>query len=966
MADDKIFDAKDLLGDFKKETEKAKQEVAKELQEVGKSIIADVKAMKQDVKKQVESQQKLVGKIEADIDVVLSSDNISDTVKQQMTTIKKEIEKEAKKSTATQLSASFSVINKGQIKDAQRLGGQVRTAYESALEGKKNAPKRFVEYFSAGKYKDSIDSEYGFAIPFKEKEFSEMENYYNELITSNKQLQEVAKLASQEMEKQIHLIEQQRKATGALREQLNGTNIKKSSLSSQQSGNQTEVLSGDTGKPQQEQRDLQTELDVTKEKLRELISSWVELNEQRKSLQFTDNMSFAQEIDKISLETDDLVSGLKEAVDFYKQLNKSYKSGESMQYQGALGSMWGVANLEDIQHQRKVIAAYMQRMSDEGISYDGFLGKTVEKEVTGTFNKYVKGLQEWEQESQRVSIVNAEVEASLSKVKDAVFELLSAFGKIDVLGLSNFSGMTNRFSMQLNGDDIDSLVEKLLKFSGILKQIPEVNQTPLSSDSKAKKYNIANRTSVPKLKSDIDSSDEDSDIDEITNAYKILINTEKRYQNLKRKETEGIITPTEIGNLKMLTEERERANRITENAISLNEEQIKISKKYATVQSDVEKAILETAKANEKLIASRLQEEIDKIETNKKDFKYDSAYEAELNSVSDTIKALNMQAENLEFVDEEDIQDFVRLRQAAESALDALKTKTNNLQFKTPDVEDVKKKMVEIQKVMDQNTKMPREMKETFEALQNKYKLLIDTKGSVSQFKALNAELEDMIFNLQKSGKTGKSFFSQIGQRLTDMNAKFFATYFSLQDIIRYTRQGFETIKEYDTALTEMNKVSKESIQTLKEFQEESFALANSVGTAASQVQNSTADFLRLGESFEQAKESAQDANALFKVSEFTDISEATDALIAMSAAYKELEKSEINDILNYTGNNFSISTSELASALQKSAATLKVAGNDIYEATALVTAGNAVLQDAETVGAGKFMPEYIVICRYF
>ena len=78
MADDKIFDAKDLLGDFKKETEKAKQEVAKELQEVGKSIIADVKAMRQDVKKQVESQQKLVGKIEADIDVVLNSDNISD------------------------------------------------------------------------------------------------------------------------------------------------------------------------------------------------------------------------------------------------------------------------------------------------------------------------------------------------------------------------------------------------------------------------------------------------------------------------------------------------------------------------------------------------------------------------------------------------------------------------------------------------------------------------------------------------------------------------------------------------------------------------------------------------------------------------------------------------------------------------------------------------------------------------
>lgn len=54
--------------------------------------------------------------------------------------------------------------------------------------------------------------------------------------------------------------------------------------------------------------------------------------------------------------------------------------------------------------------------------------------------------------------------------------------------------------------------------------------------------------------------------------------------------------------------------------------------------------------------------------------------------------------------------------------------------------------------------------------------------------------------------------------------------------------------------------------------------------------------------------------------------------------------------------NNYAISTDELASALQRSAATLKVAGNDIYEAAALVTAGNSVLQDAESVGTGLKM----------
>lgn len=75
--------------------------------------------------------------------------------------------------------------------------------------------------------------------------------------------------------------------------------------------------------------------------------------------------------------------------------------------------------------------------------------------------------------------------------------------------------------------------------------------------------------------------------------------------------------------------------------------------------------------------------------------------------------------------------------------------------------------------------------------------------------------------------------------------------------------------------------------------------------------------------------------------------------MISMSQAYKELKKSEINDILNNVGNNFSISTEGLATALQTSAAALKVAGNDINEAVALITAGNAIVQDPSQVGAG-------------
>ena len=72
-----------------------------------------------------------------------------------------------------------------------------------------------------------------------------------------------------------------------------------------------------------------------------------------------------------------------------------------------------------------------------------------------------------------------------------------------------------------------------------------------------------------------------------------------------------------------------------------------------------------------------------------------------------------------------------------------------------------------------------------------------------------------------------------------------------------------------------------------------------------------------------------------------------------MSAAYQDLDKMEINDKLNNVGNNFSISTDGLATALQKSASALTTAGADIDKSIALITAGNAVVQDPDSVGAG-------------
>lgn len=222
-------------------------------------------------------------------------------------------------------------------------------------------------------------------------------------------------------------------------------------------------------------------------------------------------------------------------------------------------------------------------------------------------------------------------------------------------------------------------------------------------------------------------------------------------------------------------------------------------------------------------------------------------------------------------------------------------------------------------------------------------------------------EITSEIINIEnaeiRAGRAGRSFFDTLKNSGFHQIAAQMAGMFGFYDVINGLKQVASTIRELDTAYTEMRKVSDESAQSLKNFQKESFSTADSVGTTALAMQDATATWMRLGESLDDAKESAKDATVLLNVSEFDNIDEATDSLVAMSQAYKELDKMDIIDVLDKIGNEYSISTDELSTALKDSAAVLKTQGNDLAESVALITAGNAITQDASKT-AGETLPE--------
>ena len=259
------------------------------------------------------------------------------------------------------------------------------------------------------------------------------------------------------------------------------------------------------------------------------------------------------------------------------------------------------------------------------------------------------------------------------------------------------------------------------------------------------------------------------------------------------------------------------------------------------------------------------------------------------------------------------------------------------------------KEIDKINKILRENSAMSSEAKAKIKAYKQE---LISGNPSVSLEK-IHGEILKIVNAEELAGRAGRSFFDTLKNSGFHQLAAQMAGMFGFYDVINLGKKGFNVVRELNTALTEMRKVSDETVQSLKDYQATTFDTADAVGTTAKQIQNSTADWMRLGESMNQAEESAKDANILLNVSEFEGIDEATESLVSMSQAYKDLDKMDIIDVLNNIGNNYSISTDGLATALKDSASALVTANNDLNEAVSLTTAGNAITQDPSKVGAG-------------
>lgn len=239
-----------------------------------------------------------------------------------------------------------------------------------------------------------------------------------------------------------------------------------------------------------------------------------------------------------------------------------------------------------------------------------------------------------------------------------------------------------------------------------------------------------------------------------------------------------------------------------------------------------------------------------------------------------------------------------------------------------------------------------------FNAAQGKMYATIDRGSGVFEkyqlaYKNGPGNIDQSLTKVTQSVKPLSSYLSEMGQKFRSLS-QYLVSNFGFQALTTGIRSGVESIRELDSAMTELKKTSDGTKQEYRDFTTQARTDAKDIGSTTTQITSSAADWSRLGYSLKDSQTMAKNTGILKNVSEFADINAATDAMVGIMQAYnyKPDDSMKLIDQLNQIGNNFSISTSDLAKGLQISGSALEVGGNNIEQSMALITAYNSSIQD--------------------
>lgn len=223
-------------------------------------------------------------------------------------------------------------------------------------------------------------------------------------------------------------------------------------------------------------------------------------------------------------------------------------------------------------------------------------------------------------------------------------------------------------------------------------------------------------------------------------------------------------------------------------------------------------------------------------------------------------------------------------------------------------------------------------------------------------YRDVKRQFEEVKISARAAGLAGNTFFDTLKKGWEKFGGWSLVTK-SMTAAWRIIKDMVTATKELDAAMTELRKVTDLSEASYRKYLNTAKEMSKEVGASLADTVNATADFSRLGYDITEASALAEAALVYKNVGDgIDDIAEASESLISTIKAFEQFgvtagNAMNIVDKFNEVGNNFAISSEGIGVALQKSASSLAAANNSLEQSIALITAGNAVIQNPEIVG---------------
>ena len=301
-----------------------------------------------------------------------------------------------------------------------------------------------------------------------------------------------------------------------------------------------------------------------------------------------------------------------------------------------------------------------------------------------------------------------------------------------------------------------------------------------------------------------------------------------------------------------------------------------------------------------------------------------------------------------DIVSQEQLDSFEELKKECESARQEL-TKMSASDKGTWAV-DVQKEISKITKELHENSNYSVKAKQKLQSFIDQLNV-----GDISDttLKKIHEEFLKITNAEKAAGREGKNFIDILKNSGIHKIAADLVGMFSVYDLINGVKQGINIIRDLDDAMTEVKKVSEATESQYTSFQKTVASAAREIANTNKALLNSSADFLRLGYSLEQAQSLAKNATLFVNVGDGVDITEATEDMItAMKAFDIQAEDSiKIVDSYNQIGNLYALSASDIGESMKRSASALETGNNTFEESIGLITAMNEIVQNSENTG---------------